>query len=252
APAIEWWNRESLIEWPVIIELFRHTKNILDSIRNLTQLSRVKFSDKEFGEFFCRSVTKDTGKVNLLLEGFLQYLLVNTSVKKKDTIHRLIEEVLKKYQVQLEEKGIKLSKKFEKDLPEAVVPDELMRYILNSLLQYGVNSVTPSGEMGLVTKSFIPEEKGDLDQALLGKDKRYIEIELFFAGYKKLSEPFEKSPGFHKEEPLNLILRLVKEVVQRNRGIMKIETDEKKEKTLIFISFPSERREVFYYQSIEG
>jgi hypothetical protein len=33
---------------------------------------------------------------------------------------------------------------------------------------------------------------------------------------------------------------------------MKIETDEKKEKTLIFIRFPSERREVFYYQSIEG
>jgi hypothetical protein len=86
----------------MVIELFRHTKNILDSIKNLTQLSRAKFSDKEFGEFFYRSVTKDTGKVNLLLEGFLQYLLVNTSLKKKDTIHRLIEEVLKKYQVQLE------------------------------------------------------------------------------------------------------------------------------------------------------
>ncbi|MGZ3533719.1 MAG: hypothetical protein ACXU9K_00675 [Thermodesulfobacteriota bacterium] len=38
-------------------------------------------------------------------------------------MHRLIEEVLRKYQVQLNEKGVRLSKKYEKDLPETIVPD---------------------------------------------------------------------------------------------------------------------------------
>ena len=83
-------------------------------MRNLTELSQAKFSDKEFGEFFNRSVKKDIGKIDLLLESFLKYLAVNTPLKKKDTVHRLIEEVLDKYQVQLEEKGVKLSKKFER------------------------------------------------------------------------------------------------------------------------------------------
>jgi hypothetical protein len=53
-----------------------------------------------------------------------------------------------------------------------------------------------------------------------------------------------------KEEPLDLILRFVKEVVQRNQGMMRIEADEKKAKTFIFLRLPVERRKVVYYQSL--
>jgi len=219
-------------------------------MRNLTELSQAKFSDKEFGEFFNRSVKKDIGKIDLLLESFLKYLAVNTPLKKKDTVHRLIEEVLDKYQVQLEEKGVKLSKKFEKDLPETIVPDEALRYILNSILQYGVNSVTSNGDIGLLTQSFILQGEEDADQVMLTKDGRYTEIKLVFSGYKKVSERFEEIAVVHKEEPSDLILRLVKEVVRKNRGIMKFETDEKKGKTFISIRFPSERREIVHYQPI--
>jgi hypothetical protein len=49
---------------------------------------------------------------------------------------------------------------------------------------------------------------------------------------------------------LDLILRFVKEVVQRNQGMMKIEGDEKKAKTFISLRFPVERRKVVYYQSV--
>jgi len=40
-------------------ELIQRIKNTLDSIRNYTQISRGKFSDKEFGEYFYRAVTED-------------------------------------------------------------------------------------------------------------------------------------------------------------------------------------------------
>jgi signal transduction histidine kinase len=233
------------------IELLHDTKRALDSIRNLTELARVKFSDQEFGDFFYRSVTKDIGETNFLLEVFSQYLSINTPLKKKDTVHKLIEEVLKKYHVQLKERGIKLSKKFEKDLPETIVPDEPLRYILNSILQYGVKSVTPNGDMEFLTKSFILRGEMGAGQPVLKKDMRTIEIKVFFTGYKKPSEPFEESRIFHEEEQLNLILRLVKEVVRKHRGIMEFETDKKKEKALICIRFPAERREVVYYQPRE-
>jgi hypothetical protein len=241
-----------LIEQSLAIALLRHAKSTINSIRNLTQISKEKFSDKEFGEFFCRSIMKDIEKANLLLEGFLKYLIIITPTKKTNTVHRLIEEVSKKYEDQLERKGVQLSKKFEEDLPETIVPDELLGYILNFILQYGVSSVTLNGEMGFLTKSLVIQEEGDLDQGLLRKGERYIEIRMFFTGPKKQSEHFEKSSDFHKEEPLNLILRLLQVVVWRNRGIMKFETDEKKEKIIISVRFPSERRRVVYYQPTNG
>ena len=231
--------------------MLRHTKRTLHSIRNLTELAWTKFSGKELGDFFYRSVIKDIGETDLLLEGFLQYLLISNPLKKKGTVNRLIEEVSKKYQVQLEAKRIKLSRKYEEDLPETIIPDEPLRYILNSILQYGVNSVTPDGDMEFLTQSFIFQREAGARHGALRKDERHIEISLVFTGYKKWGEPSQESPVIQEEEPLSLMLRLVKEVVQKNQGIMRFETDEKKGITFISLRFPSERREIVHYQPID-
>jgi hypothetical protein len=42
----------------------------------------------------------------------------------------------------------------------------------------------------------------------------------------------------------------VKEVVLQNYGMMKVESDEKKTKTLISVRFPVERRKIVYYQAL--
>jgi hypothetical protein len=81
-------------------------------------------------------------------------------------------------------------------------------------------------------------------------DSRYIEISVVFMGYKKPVEQGMRSQALQKEEPLDLILRFVKEVVQRNRGVMRVEMEEKKARTFISLRFPVERRKVVYYQSI--
>jgi hypothetical protein len=249
-PSIEWWDREPLIEWPSVIEMLCQTKRTFDSIRNLTELSHARLSNKEFGEFCYRSIEKDIGEATLLLEGFLKFLVINTPLKKKDTVHNLIEEGLKQYRVQLEEKGIKLSKTFEENLPETIIPDEPLKFILNSILQYGVTLVTPHGDMGFLTHSFILQGEEGADPVELNKAGRYIEIELFFTGSKRLDKPFEESRVSHKVEPLDLLLRLVKEVVRKNRGIMKFETDGKKGRTSLSVKFPCERREIVHFKPV--
>jgi hypothetical protein len=232
------------------IELIQRIKNTLGSIRNYTQISRGKFSDKEFGEYFYRSVTEDIEKIDIVLNGLINYIRLNTPIRKTDTVHHLIEEVLKKHQAKLEEKGIKLFKKFESDLPETIVPDEQLKYILNSVLQYVLGSISPNLSIGLYTRSFFLEKDVGEGSALFKKDGRYIEIAVVFMGYKKPAEKQAGATTLQKEEPLDLILRFVKEVVQRNQGMMKIEGDEKKGKTFISLRFPVERRKVVYYQSM--
>jgi light-regulated signal transduction histidine kinase (bacteriophytochrome) len=231
------------------IELIERIRNTLNSIRNYTQLSRGKFSDKEFGEYFYRAVTEDVEKMDMVLNGLVNYIKLNTPMRKMDTVHRLIEEELKKHQAKLEQKGIKLFKKFEKELPETIVPDEQLRYVLSSVFQYVLANISPNLSMGLYTRSFVLEKEMGQGPSLFQKDGRYIEISVIFMGYKKPAEQEVGTPTL-KEEPLELILRFVKEVVQRNQGTMRVEGDEKKAKTLISLKFPVERRKVVYYQAL--
>jgi signal transduction histidine kinase len=235
---------------PFFSELIQRIKNTLDSIRNYTQISRVKFSDKEFGEYFYRAVSEDIEKIDIVLNGLINYIKLNTPIRKTDTVHHLIEEVLKKHQSKLEEKGVKLFKRFEKDLPETAVPDEQLKYILNSVFQYALANISPNLSMGLFTRSFVLEKEVGEVKALFKRDGRYIEISVVFMGYKKPAEQGVGTQMLQKEEPLDLILHFVKEVVLRNRGLMRIGADEKKTKTFISLRFPVERRKVVYYQSV--
>ena len=232
------------------VELIERIKNTLSSIKNYTQISRGKFSDREFGEYYYRAVTEDIEKIDMVLNNLLNYIKVQKPIRKMNTVHNTIEEVLKKNQLKLDEKGIKLFKKFEKDLPETIVPDEQLKYILSSVLQYAMAFTPPKWNIGLSTRSFILEKGAGEVQDLFKKDGRYIEISVVFAGYNKPSELELRTTTLQKEEASDLILRFVKEVVLRNRGMMRIGADEKKTKTFISLRFPIERRKIVYYQSV--
>lgn len=232
------------------IDLIQRIKNSLASIRNYTQISRGKFSDMEFGEYYYRTVTGDIEKMDMVLNSLLDYIKVHTPIRKVNTIHNIVEEVLKKHQTKLEEKGIKVLKKLEKDLPETIVPDEQLKYIIGSVLQYAI-ALTPSNwNLGLSTRSITLEKEAGEVHSLFKKDGKYVEISVVFPGYQRPSEPVLETTTLQKEEASNLILRFVKEVVLRNQGTMKMGSDEKKTKTYIFVRFPVERRKVVYYQSV--
>lgn len=233
-----------------LIELVHRIKNPLVSIKTFTQLLRDKFDDLEFREHFYRIITEDIEKIDTLLNGLLNYIKINTPIEKKNTVHSILEDILKKNEFHLESKKIKVFKKFEKDLPETVVHDEQLRYILNSLLQYAIPSIPPNGSIGLLTKTVDSIQETEERKTFIEKDGKFIEILIVFTGYKKPTDQFESILGIppdQKEETIELELRLVKEIIQNNKGTMTFEVNEKKPRTLISLKFPVERRKLIYY-----
>lgn len=236
-----------------LIELVHRIKNPLVSIKTFTQLLQDKFNDGEFREQFYRIVTEDIVKIDSVLNGLLSYIKINTPIEKKDTVHFILEDVLRKHEMQMEDKKIKIFKKFEKGLPETIVHDEQLRYVLNALLQYAVPSIPPNGSIGFLTKSSETQKETIENKKIIRKDGRYIEILIVFTGYKKPFEKFETVLGIEhsqKEEAIELELRLIKEIIQKNRGTMTFEVSEKTPRTLISLKFPIERRKLIYYQPV--
>ena len=234
-----------------LIELVHRIKNPLVSVKTFTQLLREKFGDPEFREHFYRIVTEDIEKIDAVLNGLLSYIKINTPIEKRDTVHFILEDVLKRHEIQLEDKRIKIFKRFEKDLPETIVHDEQLRYILNTLIQYAIPSIPPNGSMGFLTKSLDLSAQTAPDKKRYQRDGTYVEILIVFTGYKRPVEQFENILGIHefqKEEAMELELRLIREIIQKNQGMMKFEVNEKKPRTLISLQFPIERRKLVYYQ----
>ena len=234
------------------IELVHRIKNPLVSIKTFTQLLREKFNDAEFRDYFYGVVTEDIEKIDSVLNGLLNYIKIITPIEKKDTIHFILEDVLKKHEVQLKDRQIKIFRKYEKDLPETIVQEEQLRYIFNSLVKYVMPSIPPNGSIGFLTKSSNTSPKMELNRTPIQEDRGYIEIIIIFTGYKKPTEQLNKVLGIplpQQEETFELELRLIKEIIQKNSGAMKFEVDEKKPRTLISLEFPIERRKVLYYPS---
>ncbi len=234
------------------IELVHRIKNPLVSIKTFTQLLREKFNDAEFRDHFYGVVTEDIEKIDSVLNGLLNYIKIITPIEKTDTVHFILEDVLKKHEVQLEDRQIKIFKKYEKDLPETIVHEEQLRYIFNSLLEYVIPSIPPNGSIGFLTKSLNTSKEMEPNKTLSKEDRGYIEIMIIFTGYKKPSEQLKNVLGIpapQQEETIELELRLIKEIIQKNWGMMKFEVNEKKPRTLISLKFPIERRKVIYYPS---
>jgi nitrogen-specific signal transduction histidine kinase len=168
-------------------------------------------------------------------------------------LHSILDEVLKNHITQIEDKKIKITKKFGKELPETIVHEEQLRFILNSILDYAITSVQPRGIIGFLTKSFDIQKGAGESKTWPQEDGRYIEILIGFTGVKKPIEKLGTLPDLltvKQEEVIDLILRLVKDMVEKNRGMMKFEVNEKKSETYISLRLPVERRTVVYYQSI--
>jgi nitrogen-specific signal transduction histidine kinase len=234
------------------LELVHRIKNPLVSIKTFTQLLRSKFNDQEFRDYFYRIVTEDIEKIDSVLTGLLNYIRINHPVEKKDTIHFIIEDVLKKHGTQIENKRIKLFRNYEKNLPETILHEEQLRYILTSLIQYAIPSIPTSGSIGFLTKSLNDRKGNGEGQFPSPRERKYIEIMMVFTGYKRPTDPLDTLLGVspsRDKETTDLEIRLIKEMIERNRGMMTFEVNEKKLRTLVSLKFPAERRKVITYQT---
>ena len=226
--------------------MFYETKDTLESVRKVVQLSRGRFRDKEFGDFFYRVVTEDLGKADAVLTNFLDYIKVLSPARKINTVHILSEELLEKYKVRWEEKKVEVFKSFDNDLPEVAVPDEHLRYIMDTILQYTVASVSPDGRFWFRVKTLGPERAAGEDEFFEKRNGKQVEISVAFTGFKKPMAG-AGSPTPRKGIVSDLELRLANDMIKRNNGMMKFGVDVEKPKTFISVKLPVERRKVSNY-----
>jgi len=236
------------------IELVQRVKGSLAGMKTFAFLSKDKFSDAELGEDFYQIVSEDIEKTISLLNCFQDYINFNAPMKKMNTVNNIIEEILRNLEDQIAQKKIKIVKKqFEKNLPETSLPDEQLRYVLNSIIQYMVHSTRPYGSMGFLTHQFEPNESMSEDLGLLQMDGKYIEVQIASMGDKQ-RELLDLVPGMtadQYEDGVDLILQLVKEIVQRNRGALTLKINSQQSMSFLSVILPMERRKVVHYLSTE-
>jgi hypothetical protein len=239
-------ERVAFLLFPFFIELIDQFKDTLKNLKNLTKVFHEKYGDRESSAYLNRIIGDDIKKIELVQNSLLNYIRLNNPITKTNTVNTLIEEEIKRYESELEEKKIRLFKTLEKSLPEIAVPDDQLRYIVSCVLQYIMALIPVSGNLGVFTKDVVLQREAGAD-----RESKFIEILVAYTGYRKPGEQLRSSPGIpahSKERILDLALRLVDEIVQRNRGIMKFEEDEKKGKATISLRFPVERRRMVFCQ----
>jgi hypothetical protein len=219
-------------------------------------LSMDNAKDRELGQHIYKIVNGDIEKTISLLDRFNDYINFSTPTIKKNTVNTLLVEVIKKHVSQFKEKEVNIIKKqFEKDLPETILPDEQLRYILNSVIEYVLVSIPLSGSIGFLTRSLDIEALTTEEKQQLQKDGKYVEVLIVSTSGEKPGEPVEvvpEIPAFPQpEEATELILKLAKEIIKKNRGMMRQKVYEDKKMAFISVILPIERRNVVRYPSLE-
>jgi hypothetical protein len=240
---------------PPFVELIFHVRKSLTQLKDLVGLSDGRFADKRFGEYFSQSLYKALGSLDTFLKEYLDYARVSNPLEKRDTVHGLIEEILKRYQGLLEEKGIKLFKKLDQNLPETTVPEDPLRFILGSLLWYALTWTSPIVSMGFLTQTLpVRIETSSKDGTLLKRERQDIEIIIILSGHKeplRFSTTPVEIPVLQKEGVAGFMLRLIEDIVRDNRGEFSAELDGKKAWILFSLTFPVERRKKIYFKPVE-
>ena len=235
-----------------LVELVHRIKDTLISIKKFTLISEDKFGDKEFRRESLNGVTEDIKKIDSVLNSLLNYISINTPIVKTDTLHLILESILEANEKPIQKKNIKVVKKLEKDLPETSMHDEQVRFILNSILQYAILSTPLNGTIGFLIKC--PDgQKETHDKKITSRSNGgWLEVDIGFISNNKSTGQSGRSSATHdlKDEATQLILELVKKIIQKNRGEMIFQVDRKKPRTLITLRFPIERRKVIYYEPI--
>ncbi len=232
-----------------LIELVHRIKRALTSIYHDTVLAMDKYDDMEIRKRSHTQVKEEIKKIDSVLNNLLNFINVNTPIAKPNRLHVILEEILGADEKQFRQKDIKICKKYEKDLPDTYIQPEQVRFILHAVLQYAILSVPPGETIGFVMKS---SDNGTGVEKTLPEDKRgYVEVIIGFNGGGKTdrSEGLSDTPGDQSIGLADLILKLAKDILERNRGIM-IETHREKSKSLIALRFPIEKRKVVYYRPI--
>lgn len=135
------------------------------------------------------------------------------------------------------------------------MPDPQLRYILKSIIEHMIHSLPFYGGMGFLTRVFDLQGWNGEEKDLLQGTQKYVEVLMVSIRYEKQSSPFEGSPGIPNHpngDGIDLILHLVKEIVQKHRGVLQVKPYNEKGMIFVYLILPIERRRVVRFLSAEG
>ena len=225
------------------VKLANSIKTNLNVLKMLSELSRGKFKDEEFESSFIKTVNEYIHGTNSGLDCFFDYLKIRSPARRKNIVHAVLEEILDGNEEKLKERKIQVVKRqFEKDLPETSIREDHLRYVLNWVVQYAISSASLNGNLGLFTRAFDFQEVKDDSQSSLKKDRRYIEVILFFTTDEKVNGVPGTGLGdqaLMRENQNDFILPLVEEIISANGGIIRVKADPKKHYTQLLLILPA-------------
>jgi hypothetical protein len=239
-------SKPSLI---LVANLANRIKKTMGEIRGLTESSQGRFKDLTFGQEFHRRMIEHIDNSEADLNCFLDYLRIKSPVRQPNMIHVVLEEALEKHKKKLMDKRIKVAKKqFEKELPNASVHIEELRFILNWILGYAIISAAPNQSIAFLTRSLEAQEANEAIGSPQQRKAKCVEIVIASGHYqdsnKQLGVPPKINTAYNEGER-SWILPLVDEIVQKNQGILKLSEGHLRMVSLIL---PIERRKIVYYE----
>jgi nitrogen-specific signal transduction histidine kinase len=228
-------------------------KKTLSAVNNINLLSIDKYEDLEFRKYARKSIAQNIKSIDSMLNALLNYININTPIIKKNTIHLIIDDILEMSDKQIQEKNLKIARKFEKELPETYIHDEQVKFILNSIVQYLLLTIPSEGTIGFLTRSKILQKPVGEEKVVTLKERQYVEIVIMSTVQRESFEQPRDIPEIldvKKEQSTNLILRLIKELIQKHEGVIEFEVNENKTQTVISVRFPVDRRQVILYEQV--
>lgn len=233
-----------------LVETLRDIKKTAGSIYKIGLLSKEQSDNNEDREHSRMAMTKAYDHIVSTVDMLSSYINATSPIVKKNTIHCILEEILESNETKVHAKQIELKKTLAEELPETIFHDEQLRFILNLVLQYVILSTPSGGRIEILTQVVNNQKEQDLSSIESLKNK-YSEI-LISSSCPKYSP--NESPGaaevpkIERDGTSHFMLRLVREMIRRNQGAIDFQMDRIKSRTLIFLRFPAERRQVAYYR----
>jgi hypothetical protein len=228
-------------------------KSSLGSIRNFTLIPADRFHDFDLIRTYQRKVNSNIKEIDSALNTLLNFININTPMVKGDTVNSILKQVLEANEPQITSRHFKISKKCESHLPETLIYDEQVKFILNSTLQYAILSTPMGGSIDFILRTSDPQKVGIDTKTLSEGNGGFIEVTVSFGkNHEKTAGQIDASKisSVQSEATVDLLLHLVRETLEKNRGMITRRVDKQSLRTTIILRFPIERRKVVYYDPI--
>lgn len=243
-------GQDTLFLLSFLTELVHCMKGNLLSIKNVASVPIDHFDSLEFRKHFQASLEEDVKKIDSVLNTLLNYISISTPLMKTNTLRIILEDILEANEKKLRDRKIRIFKECDENLPETYMHHEQMRFVLNSLLQYALLVLPSPGSIGFSIKYSEGKNKTSAPTPSLESNAGHIEVTIGFSGERTVAKHPESSPEAHPDEAIDLILKLVAEIVKKNKGTIKFVANEKGQKSLVILRLQIERRKRVHYEPI--